>query len=792
MTEAHRLNMVGGHFIWLWIDTSSSTGYFHQATAPVRQRSASKPHQPVRSKSINSETRSTTSRSAFESNENRTSWTTTNLKSAPNYVHESSNVKKPSSATTIDSSESKSTSTSKNTSNKVRTNSNLSREDQSSVQKINVDFSQGFDPFHVLQRQDEQLKQTFGTPQHYQERNAPRDSKQTPKNNNRLILGLRGDGTAETEEQIGSNGSSSSSSGGSTTPRSKKTRRNSSKTRQNVDNVFNDELNNGGDINFSGENVDIDNVDDDDDVDVDDDDNGTPIFLSNKRNSSKNSISSKYRNFSDDNLDDFIDNNNFNENHNLKLNFKRTSTATGGNSTSSPSFVNFHQFKDFPVGLLALRPIKMNVDRYFIRAAVRLFAATWEKINSSKSIVNTISPQQRPTKSSSSSSSSTQIPQNLRRMQQNRNAQATTIQYNAKKFDNEMQSRKMRRKRNINTINQLLMVTMHKRSIDSLTTAAAATATAATVASHSVEIKHEHIKSDADENKNEINTMVVHQTVPVAMQVNSSLFLNEFNSHSDKNSNSVIETSNRRNRRLGDQMNNNKIHNIEQLLKLNSSFTSDLSNNKNTNNTYYFNNSVSLTNVNVSFNRNFSGLWKQNSKNKSNIHSLNSTRQQQQQQQIPTAPASTAVTSVTVVHDKQAPLQPTNTLNVTNSSATILLPSMAKNHNDPSIESMAKQASQSIVENFFGTHSEDMRQPPNKRQNTRGSVKKEQSQSFTQTQHKRPQHDANNKNANQLTNGPYATDQDSNQIKCETPTYYGGCYGTSTKQDVKNAEYFSR
>lgn len=44
------------------------------------------------------------------------------------------------------------------------------------------------------------------------------------------------------------------------------------------------------------------------------------------------------------------------------------------------SHVFFHHFKDFPVGLLALRHIKMNIDRVFVRAAIRLFATTWSRV----------------------------------------------------------------------------------------------------------------------------------------------------------------------------------------------------------------------------------------------------------------------------------------------------------------------------------------------------------------------------------------------------------------------------
>lgn len=44
------------------------------------------------------------------------------------------------------------------------------------------------------------------------------------------------------------------------------------------------------------------------------------------------------------------------------------------------SHVFFHHFKDFPVGLLALRHIKMNIDRVFVRSAIRLFASTWSRV----------------------------------------------------------------------------------------------------------------------------------------------------------------------------------------------------------------------------------------------------------------------------------------------------------------------------------------------------------------------------------------------------------------------------
>ncbi|XP_055687535.1 uncharacterized protein LOC129792482 isoform X2 [Lutzomyia longipalpis] len=42
--------------------------------------------------------------------------------------------------------------------------------------------------------------------------------------------------------------------------------------------------------------------------------------------------------------------------------------------------VLFHHFNDFPVGFLALRPVRMAVDRHFVRSAVRLFAHTWATV----------------------------------------------------------------------------------------------------------------------------------------------------------------------------------------------------------------------------------------------------------------------------------------------------------------------------------------------------------------------------------------------------------------------------
>ncbi|CRK95065.1 CLUMA_CG008543, isoform A [Clunio marinus] len=72
-----------------------------------------------------------------------------------------------------------------------------------------------------------------------------------------------------------------------------------------------------------------------------------------------------------------------NENLDLEVYTEASNDLKAKRADNSPSTFNisshvfFHHFKDFPVGLLALRHIKMNIDRVFVRAAVRLFASTW-------------------------------------------------------------------------------------------------------------------------------------------------------------------------------------------------------------------------------------------------------------------------------------------------------------------------------------------------------------------------------------------------------------------------------
>lgn len=192
MTEAHRLNMVGGHFIWMWIDTSSLTGYFHQATTPIRQQSKSE------------QQRQSTRKSSIDDGTKLISGTETDESQKSTYkANTVSSTLKPATSSQKSTSRPESGSTGKSASDKIAKAS----AENDDYQSTKVDFSQGFDPFRVLQRQDEHIKQ------HYQERTVQRDNKQTPAN--RLILGLRSENThTENDDQ---------------NARSKKTRRSNAK-----------------------------------------------------------------------------------------------------------------------------------------------------------------------------------------------------------------------------------------------------------------------------------------------------------------------------------------------------------------------------------------------------------------------------------------------------------------------------------------------------------------------------------------------------------------------------------
>lgn len=109
-------------------------------------------------------------------------------------------------------------------------------------------------------------------------------------------------------------------------------------------------------------------------------------------------------------------------------------------SNATTSHVLFQHFTDFPVGLLALRPVRMGTDRSFIRSTVRLFANTWANVDSAAkqrqyqdNVINRHPPRNRTDAKSSSSSSSSWSRANEQR-----------------------RNRNLKRKRTISTVDQLL------------------------------------------------------------------------------------------------------------------------------------------------------------------------------------------------------------------------------------------------------------------------------------------------------------------------------------------------
>jgi hypothetical protein len=84
------------------------------------------------------------------------------------------------------------------------------------------------------------------------------------------------------------------------------------------------------------------------------------------------------------NVNDNLDLDNYSETSNDSKAKRADNFAQSTFNISSHVF--FHNFKDFPVGLLALRHIKMNVDRVFVRSAIRLFASTWARVEKNEEI----------------------------------------------------------------------------------------------------------------------------------------------------------------------------------------------------------------------------------------------------------------------------------------------------------------------------------------------------------------------------------------------------------------------
>ena len=97
------------------------------------------------------------------------------------------------------------------------------------------------------------------------------------------------------------------------------------------------------------------------------------------------------------------------------------------------SHVLFHYFKDFPIGLLALRPVRIPVDRHFIRSSLRLFASTWAKLEQEEEIRTRAPPKFR--ERNRPNDSSRMVPYNVK---PNRNKNSGRNTYDRQKRSNTM------------------------------------------------------------------------------------------------------------------------------------------------------------------------------------------------------------------------------------------------------------------------------------------------------------------------------------------------------------------
>lgn len=371
MSEAQRLNMVGGHFIWLWADTTSSTEFFDgqrrsdAATDNFGPTMHVNDTAPRPTKMHNRDVNSESMRAKADPSHSFTNGT---------------GIANATKTTSIDANAGRRDELKRESTKAPAPN------EKDKVEKEDLNFSEGFDPFRLKQRQYDKARrqERFGQGNFMREKPLPP---------NGLILGLHG--SAGEQQNLGAD-------------------THAKKNRRNINGDDDD-----GDGDFSREHFFVSNE--------------TSTNSVNSRNSSSDA-----RNFSEPDVsspDYSIDNNNDNSNGNPFKLRKRTSVpsaasnSTSNNSSSaSPSFVLYHNFKDFPIGLLALRPQRMNVDRHFIRATVRVFAATWARIDAE-------SKQQKYQGTVINAAAARNIgAKNVRR------------QY----------ERKMRRRRNIGTVNELL------------------------------------------------------------------------------------------------------------------------------------------------------------------------------------------------------------------------------------------------------------------------------------------------------------------------------------------------
>lgn len=438
MSEAQRLNMVGGHFIWLWVDTSRSSGSFAQIRRRQLLAPISKPKLEYNAQANVFKIKSIPSSNYMDEvtnlyqNGNENKHTTSNLMS----IAQRYNVSASTPNKTID---------------KQKTTANFS---EVSTRSSNSEFSHGFDPFRALQR-------PFIPPKQFQQHNATRE--RVPMNP--LVLGLRVEGNMNADVQF---------------QNKTRNRRDKSPSMANANNIplhgsqlrqsivsarFNATsiVNRYSDTQTTAKPPLILGMNDSyHEYDVDDTEySSSEIDQSNEKPSNKaiemqtgthnnhsneksNTFSigiSAYRNLSED-IFDYL-----NADDHYKSNSKRTS-AIGNNAPNSSTFVSYYQYEDFPIGLLALRPIQMNVDRHFIRSAIRLFTSTWYKIKTDANETS-IDTSHQMNNFNNDYAAKPFLSHHAQQELRMRTVQIAASMYNTKIMESDTHSRRMRRKRNI-------------------------------------------------------------------------------------------------------------------------------------------------------------------------------------------------------------------------------------------------------------------------------------------------------------------------------------------------------
>lgn len=656
MSEAQRLNMAGGHFIWLWIDTTSSVGSYSQMDSRRAHIFAPMFKQKQSPGTSNSE------KNKFSRKNDDTNEPTSKYHGETDKKEATNNFSTPSKhGDVVDASNRRTKNHSSDLGDRL---ANAPRPAESSNKNSNGDFSQGFDPFRVLQK-------PFGIQKQFQQHNLTRE--RTPMN--RLVLGLRDDD----DVTVGEDHQNQNKSRYRRSPFTKRDKLQASELNQREMPDGDDSIEDGDDDDDAESSGEADNDDDDDGDGDHNSNNGENINNNNnKTTSKKNNTNNNKKHFSADNIFDYLYANKNTTEH-QKLNFKRTS-PTNGNTNNSSAYVAYHQYKDFPVGLLALRPIRMNIDRHFIRAAIRVFASTWYKINALAN--QTDKGADSANNFSQEYSTKPYISHRAQQEQRMRNVQIATSLYNTKVIESDMHSRRMRRKRNISIADKFVRLSIEQYANDT------------------VSIEHQLPSANA-------------------MQVNSSVYFNRFNQASSARQN-VINISEsswpnaaKRNDSLDDKP---------------KQFSSGLPN--------YLPNKIppndsSIVWNNAKNNQNISGLSHFNDTTlNAKQHRNNNDKQSNTTQTTPS--------SGTIVDASHASIQYTRINNAQIESDSQPMDSL--NQSKLLMSAMAKQSSQTIVNNFSTNNL--VRSPVMKRQNTWWSTKNDPP--ATDPQLKRPHHSSPN------------------------------------------------